>query len=243
MKILAIDTSNHPMSIALVEGKQLKATTTLNMVRNHSIYVLPTINDLFEKVGWQPVDIDRIVVAKGPGSYTGVRIAVTTAKTLAMTINRELVGISSLKVIAANVPPVTDCLIVPFMDARRGNAFAGGYRYHNGRLDAAVLPEQHIAFNQLLEGLKEQQDSVYLVGEMTAKISKNAQPLPENVRLLAPSYALPSSYHLAMLGQNASVVQDIDAFVPNYLRITEAEVNWLKSHPGKHDDSHYVEEV
>ena len=84
MKILAIDTSNHPMSVALVEDDQLKATITLNMVRNHSIYVLPAINDLFDKVGWQPKDIDRVVVAKGPGSYTGVRIAVTTAKTLAM---------------------------------------------------------------------------------------------------------------------------------------------------------------
>lgn len=65
------DTSNHPMSVALVEDDQLKATITLNMVRNHSVYVLPAINDLFTKVGWQPSDIERIVVAKGPGSYTG----------------------------------------------------------------------------------------------------------------------------------------------------------------------------
>ena len=64
MKILAIDTSNHPMSVALVEDDQLKATTTLNMVRNHSIYVLPAINDLLTKVGWQPQDIDRVVVAR-----------------------------------------------------------------------------------------------------------------------------------------------------------------------------------
>lgn len=243
MKILAIDTSNHPMSVALVEDDKLKATTTLNMAKNHSIFVLPTINDLFEKVEWQPTDIDRVVVAQGPGSYTGVRIAVTTAKTLAMTINKELVGISSLKVIAANVPAITDSLIVPFIDARRGNVFAGGYQYHEGQLTAAVLPEQHIAFNQLLDGLKEQTSPVYLVGEMTAKISKNAQPLPSNVHLLDPSYAMPSAYQLAILGKDAAPIQDIDSFVPNYLRITEAEVNWLKSHPGKHDSSNYVQEV
>ena len=52
MKILALDTSNHPMSVALVEDLQLKATTTLNTVRNHSIYVLPTIDDLMQKVAW-----------------------------------------------------------------------------------------------------------------------------------------------------------------------------------------------
>ena len=92
MKILALDTSNHPMSVALVEDDQLKATTTLNTVRNHSIYVLPTIDDLMQKVAWQPQDLDRIVVAKGPGSYTGIRIAVTLAKTLAKTLNCPLVG-------------------------------------------------------------------------------------------------------------------------------------------------------
>ncbi len=71
MKVLAIDTSNQPMSIALVEDDTLKATTTLNTVLNHSIYVLPTIDNLFKRVGWEPQDIDRVVVAKGPGSYCG----------------------------------------------------------------------------------------------------------------------------------------------------------------------------
>lgn len=243
MKILALDTSNHPMSVALVEDDQLKATTTLNMVKNHSIYVLPTIDDLFKKVGWQPEDLDRVVVAKGPGSYTGVRIAVTTAKTLAMTIHKKLVGVSSLKVIAANVPAITHHLIVPFMDARRGNVFAGGYQYQNQQLTPAVLQEQHIAFNQLLTGLGDQSQDVYLVGVLTNRIKKNAQPLPVNVHLLSPQYAMPSAYQLAMIGQQTPVVSDIDSFVPNYLRITEAEVNWLKTHPGKHDTSHYVQEV
>lgn len=242
MKILAIDTSNHPMSVALVEDDQLKATVTLNMVRNHSIYVLPAINDLFDKVGWQPADLDRVVVAQGPGSYTGVRIAVTTAKTLAMTLQKELVGVSSLKVIAANVPNITENLIIPFMDARRGNVFAGCYQYQNGQL-VNVLAEQHVAFNELLKTLVKKRQKAYLVGEMTAKISKNADPLPESVQLLPASYALPSTYQLALLGQQETVVDNIDDFVPNYLRITEAEVNWLKQHPGKHDDSDYVQEV
>lgn len=242
MKILAIDTSNHPMSIALVEDDQLKATVTLNMVRNHSVYVLPAINDLFEKVEWTPSEIDRVVVAKGPGSYTGVRIAVTTAKTLAMTLEKQLVGVSSLKVIAANVPPVTDNLIVPFMDARRGNVFAGAYQYQEGRLKM-VLPEGHMAFNELLAALEKQGKPAWLVGELTTRITKTADPLPNNVHQLPKDYAIPSPYHLARLGQDEPVVDDLDDFVPNYLRMTEAEVNWLKQHPGQHDDSNYVQEV
>ena len=125
MKILAVDTSNHPMSVALVEDEQLLATTTLNMVRNHSIYLMPAISKLFELVQWQPTDIDRVVVAQGPGSYTGVRIAVTTAKVLADTEKIDLVGVSSLAVLARNVVPTSSAIIVPFFDARRGNVFAG----------------------------------------------------------------------------------------------------------------------
>ena len=72
LKILAIDTSNYPMSIALVEDDRLMAQTTLNMVRNHSVYVLPTIERLMDDLGWTPADLNRVVVANGPGSYTGV---------------------------------------------------------------------------------------------------------------------------------------------------------------------------
>ena len=68
LKILAIDTSNHPMSIALVEDDRLMAQTTLNMVRNHSVYVLPTIERLMDDLGWTPADLNRVVVANGPGS-------------------------------------------------------------------------------------------------------------------------------------------------------------------------------
>ena len=152
MKILAIDTSNHPMSVALVENDQLLATTTLNMVRNHSIFLLPVIDDLFQKVQWQPQDLDRIVVAQGPGSYTGIRIAVTSAKVLADTLKIELVGISSLKTVAANVNPGTNALIVPFFDARRGNVFAGAYQWKDGQL-ISVLNDQHPSMQDLLEQL------------------------------------------------------------------------------------------
>ncbi|WP_251547471.1 tRNA (adenosine(37)-N6)-threonylcarbamoyltransferase complex dimerization subunit type 1 TsaB [Limosilactobacillus caecicola] len=242
MKILALDTSNQPMSVALVEDDQLKATTTLNMVRNHSIYVLPTINELFEQVSWEPADLDRVVVAQGPGSYTGVRIAVTTAKALAMTLQKELVGVSSLAVLAANVPPMTDDLIVPFMDARRGNVFAGGYQYQNGRL-VKTLDEKHIAFQQLLTTLQQVDQHVLLVGQDTPKLQKAVATFPDNVQLLPEAYALPSTYQLAVLGRQEPVVTDLDDFVPNYLRLTEAEVNWLKDHPGKQDDANYVQEV
>ncbi|WP_305068849.1 tRNA (adenosine(37)-N6)-threonylcarbamoyltransferase complex dimerization subunit type 1 TsaB [Limosilactobacillus equigenerosi] len=72
------------------------------------------MDTLMQQVNWEPQDLDRVVVAAGPGSYTGVRIAVTTAKTLAATLKIELVVVSSLAVLARNVPAITEAVIVPF---------------------------------------------------------------------------------------------------------------------------------
>ena len=241
MKILAIDTSNHPMSVALVEDEQLLATTTLNMVRNHSIYLMPAISKLFELVQWQPTDIDRVVVAQGPGSYTGVRIAVTTAKVLADTEKIDLVGVSSLAVLARNVIPTSSAIIVPFFDARRGNVFAGAYQWENGKL-VNKIEDQHLGIDVLLEQLAKLGQQVVLVGHMTDKIQAKYDQLPANVTLLPRAYSIPSTYQLALAGKMKEPVKEIDPFVPRYLRITEAEANWQKLHPGE-KRKNYVREV
>lgn len=241
MKILAIDTSNHPMTVAVVEDKQLLATVTLNMVRNHSIYLMPAIDRLFELVKWQPADVDRIVVAQGPGSYTGIRIAVSTAKVLADTLGKDVVGVSSLAVLARNVVPVVKQIIVPFFDARRGNVFAGAYRWENGEL-TNLIPDQHLAMEELLAQLKELKQPVLLVGQVTNKLRPHMPELPENIELAPEEYAIPSSYQLALAGKDKEAVSDIDGMIPHYLRITEAEANWKKLHPGE-DRDNYVREV
>lgn len=241
MKILAIDTSNHPMSVALVENDQLLATTTLNMVRNHSIFLLPVIDDLFQKVQWQPQDLDRIVVAQGPGSYTGIRIAVTSAKVLADTLKIELVGISSLKTVAANVNPGTNALIVPFFDARRGNVFAGAYQWKDGQL-ISVLNDQHLSMQDLLEQLVKFEKPVLLAGELTDRLKKQLTAAPKQMQFLPSAFAIPSTYQLALLGAKETPVQDIDDFVPQYLRITEAEAVWQHQHPDAPKQD-YVREV
>src|SRR5690554_6176022 len=102
MKILAFDTSNQPMSVAVVEDNKVLAEITVNIKRNHSIQLMPAIDEMLEQAKLTIDDIDRVAVAEGPGSYTGLRIAVTIAKSLAWTKEIELVGVSSLKLVAAN---------------------------------------------------------------------------------------------------------------------------------------------
>lgn len=242
MKILAIDTSNHPMTVALVDDQQLLASTTLNMVRNHSIYLMPTIDELMKRVKWRPKDLDRIVVAQGPGSYTGVRIAVTTAKVLAATLHIDLVGVSSLAVLAANIPTISQSLIAPFFDARRGNVYGGVYQWQDDQL-INKQKDAHLAMTEFVEKLGKLKQSVILVGQLTKRINQHFDgKLPDNVTLVSEGYTMPDPHKLALLGAKQKVVEDLDAFVPHYLLLTEAEVEWKKQHPNA-PHRNYVREV
>ena len=216
MKVLAFDTSSKALSLAILEDKQVLAETTINIKKNHSITLMPAIDFLMASLDWTPKDLDRIVVAEGPGSYTGLRIAVATAKTLAHTLNIELVGMSSL---LALVPRQQEGLLVPLMDARRNNVYAGFYE--NAK---PVMPEAHLSFAEVLEKVTDA-EQVTFVGEVGAFVEQIQEQLPQ------ASYqeTLPNAANLALWAWDKTAASLHD-FVPNYLKRVEAEENWLKNH-------------
>ncbi len=217
MKVLAFDTSSKALSVAILDGKNLLADVTINIKKNHSITLMPAIDFLMTSVDLQPSDLDRIVVAQGPGSYTGLRVAVATAKTLAYTLNIELVGVSSLYALAAAAD--FDGLVVPIMDARRNNVYAGFYK--NGQ---PVKADQHMSFTAVLEVVKAEAKVIF-VGEVDNFSDQIEEALPQAVILPV----LPSAYAIGKYGQSLEPA-DVDSFVPNYLKRVEAEENWLKTH-------------
>src|SRR5699024_12406680 len=132
MKILAFDTSNQPLSVAVVEDENILTEQMINVKRNHSVQLMPAIDEALKQVKLTLDDLDRIAVAKGPGSYTGLRIAATVAKSLAWTKDIELVGVSSLKVLVGNrFDENTGEMIIPIFDARRQNIYTGLYTRKN----------------------------------------------------------------------------------------------------------------
>ena len=217
MKVLAFDTSSKALSLAILEDKQILAETMINIKKNHSITLMPAIDFLMGSLDWTPKDLDRIVVAQGPGSYTGLRIAVATAKTLAHTLKIELVGVSSL---LALVPEQVEGLVIPVMDARRNNVYAGFYQ--SGQ---AVWPEAHLPLAEVLEIAGAANQSVTFVGETAAFTEQIEVALPQAT--LQPT--LPNAAAVGRLGLDLPS-QSIHDFVPNYLKRVEAEENWLKNH-------------
>ncbi|RSH99661.1 tRNA (adenosine(37)-N6)-threonylcarbamoyltransferase complex dimerization subunit type 1 TsaB [Streptococcus sanguinis] len=222
MKIAAFDTSSKALTLAILEDETLLAQMTLNIKKNHSITLMPAIDFLMNSLDMKPKDLDRIVVAQGPGSYTGLRIAVATAKTLAHTLKIELVGVSSL---LALVPEQAEGLVIPVMDARRNNVYAGFYQ--SGQ---AVRPEAHLPLAEVLEMAGAANQSVTFVGETTAFTEQIEAALPQ----AAIHPTLPDASAVGRLGLDLPA-QSIHDFVPNYLKRVEAEENWLKTHQESSD--------
>ena len=235
MKLLAFDTSSQALSVALTEDDNLLGKIDLNIKKNHSITLMPAIDFLMTNAGLQPEDLDRIAVAQGPGSYTGLRIAVTTAKTLASTLNIDLVGVSSLAAIAANVEVAGK--VVPLIDARRQNVYAG--IYENG---TSISQEHHVELDKLMDTLKTE-ERLYFTGELANFRELISQTLPQAKFVENAERRLPNAYQIARLGAGYEPV-NVDAFVPEYLKKVEAEEKWLETHAEEQgNDTHYIHKI
>ena len=125
---------------------------------------MPAIQTLMKDCERVPADLTKIVVAKGPGSYTGVRIGVTIAKTLAWTLKIPLVGISSLEILASGTGRYFDGYVSPLFDASRGQVYTGLYQYQNGA--TYISKRRSIGHDSQigLKTLKIQQNRFYLSG-------------------------------------------------------------------------------
>ena len=222
MKIAAIDTSSKALTLAILEDETLLAQMTLNIKKNHSITLMPATDFLMNSLDMKPTDLDRIVVAQGPGSYTGLRMAVATAKTLAHTLKIELVGVSSL---LALVPEQVEGLVIPVMDARRNNVYAGFYQ--SGQ---SVRPEAHLPLAEVLEIAGVADQPVTFVGETAVFAEQIEAALPG----VSVQPTLPDAAVIGRLGLDLPA-QSIHDFVPNYLKRVEAEENWLKTHQESSD--------
>lgn len=228
MKVLAIDTSNYSLGIAVIDEEKVIGEYITNVKKNHSIRVMPSIDTLLKDCDLTPQDISKIVVAKGPGSYTGVRIGVTIAKTLAWTLNIPLVGISSLEILAASVGRYFPGAVSPLFDARRGQIYTGLYQYENGQLKT-VENDQILQSKDWAIHLKEQKHPVLFIGNDLPLHSAILKDELEHQAVFAElTEHNPRPAELAFLGKDLGG-EDVHTFVPNYIRLAEAESKWIEA--------------
>ncbi|WP_428910570.1 tRNA (adenosine(37)-N6)-threonylcarbamoyltransferase complex dimerization subunit type 1 TsaB [Niallia sp. Krafla_26] len=228
MNVLALDTSNYSLGVALINDEKVIGEYMTNMKKNHSVRVMPAIERLLSDCDMKPSDINKIVVAKGPGSYTGVRIGVTIAKTLAWTLNIPLVGVSSLEVLAASVGRHFSGFVSPLFDARRGQIYTGLYQFKNGQIEA-ILNDQILLSVHWAEQLKKYEEKILFVGGDTHLHMDGLKEALGDLAVMAEvTEHNPRPSELALLGKDKPG-EDIHTFVPNYIRLAEAEAKWIEA--------------
>ncbi|EAG0994513.1 tRNA (adenosine(37)-N6)-threonylcarbamoyltransferase complex dimerization subunit type 1 TsaB [Listeria monocytogenes] len=225
--ILGMDTSSDTMTIALFNEGVVIGEYTTNLRKNHSVRLLPAIAVLMEECGVKPTDLEKIAVAKGPGSYTGLRIGVTVAKTMAWDAGIPIVGISSLALLAENGLYFPG-KVVALMDARRGNVYAGVYQVTEGKMQS-VIADGHIALTELLEQFAPSEELILFVGTLTEQICVTVtEVLGERAVFAQVDYTYSRASSLVKLAENLDG-EPADNIVPDYLKLAEAESKWLES--------------
>ncbi|WP_444685834.1 tRNA (adenosine(37)-N6)-threonylcarbamoyltransferase complex dimerization subunit type 1 TsaB [Alkalicoccus luteus] len=225
-KLLTIDTSTYVLSVGLYENAQVLAEYVSTKKENHSVRLMPAVRSVMEDAGMSPAELDGIAVAAGPGSYTGVRIGVTTAKSMAWALEKPLYGVSSLEALAYN-GLWSSARILSFFDARRGQAFAGIYESEDGFLHQAEA-DSMVMLEDLLTRLAEQDRPVLA---LSPDLDKHRELLQQKLGSLfidapGPLHTVrPAGVWAASRGKTA---EDLHTFVPQYLRLAEAEANWQR---------------
>lgn len=227
MNTLAIDTTNELLGIAIARGEDPVVELMTNVKRDHSSRLMPAIVAMMEKANMTPEQLEKIIVAQGPGSYTGVRIGVTTAKTMAWALQIPIYPISSLKALAYNGALFDGGYVWSFFDARRKSIFTSLYRINAGVLEE-VYVEQHAAFDTFMERLKALDGRIVCLSpHLHVYEAAITESLGDQVMIPpAPFHDTRPANYIELAKQEDPTPAHL--VKPNYMRMTEAEANWLK---------------
>lgn len=224
MKILALDTSANVATVAVTDDDKLICESILNHKKTHSEKIMPMIDSVLKDSELDISDIDLFAAANGPGSFTGLRIGVSTIKALAHAANKPTVGVSTLEGLAYNISE-SDGIISPLMDARRSQVYNAVYRGENGVLTELKAPRA-ISLDECLDELKNEK-KVYFLGdgalvykqEIIEKMGEKAFFVPSASSLQRAS----SIAAVAKIKAEKGLTENCHTLLPFYLRKSQAE--------------------
>ncbi|MEN6318975.1 MAG: tRNA (adenosine(37)-N6)-threonylcarbamoyltransferase complex dimerization subunit type 1 TsaB [Syntrophaceae bacterium] len=227
MLILAIDTSSKTASIALLHKDEILSEIFINLGVNHSAVLLPALQELLRMSQIVPEKIELFACTEGPGSFTGLRIGVSTVKGLSLATGKPIVGVSTLEALAFNCIG-SGLLVCPMMDAKKNQVYTTLYR--TGR-DEKLEKIKDDVVTDVREFLQHIQEEVMFVGDGAIQYSGI---INDNLRGKA-YYASPCHHSvraaavglLALSKYDNGDFSDSITFTPRYFRLSEAEVKHI----------------
>ncbi len=220
MLILAFESSAKSASVALVRDGRLLSQSMQCSALTHSRTLLPMAEDMLKNAELSLRDVDLLAVAHGPGSFTGIRIGVSTVKGLAWGAQKPCVGVSTLEAMAWH-GLAAGGLVCPVMDARRAQVYNALFRIEDGR-PVRLCPDRAISLEELARELRGLGEGVLLVGdgsELTARFLE-AQSLP--FRVAPDNLVWQDAWGVAMAAAGKRAVGG-EELLPVYLRLSQAE--------------------
>ncbi len=216
MKVLGIDTSTFVSSIALLEAGEVVGDFNLNQEKTHSESLAPMIQELLDGLGYRLEDIDLFAIGTGPGSFTGLRIGMTFAKTFGQVLDKPVVGLSTLK--AIGYAHTGDGHVLALSDARGGRYYYALYRKEGQNLVELIPDSMDFAEDISLD----------IKGEdLTVCGFYNDEDIPKlPAGAYLRSYRVNPGRNIAFLGEKLYKEghrDDLYQLVPNYVRLSQAE--------------------
>ena len=220
MKIIGLDTTSQSGSVSLINENKILGECLFNVGPRHSENVVSSLEWLLETLDIEKQEIDAVAVSIGPGSFTSIRVGVTIAKSLAYSLKIKIAAVSSLEVLAMNVPN-TDLNICSILDAKRSEVYSAIYKYSNNRLES-VRDEKVEPIETLLTFVNE---PTIFVGDGSSLYREELKKHSNSI-LVSENFNIVRSSNCALLGSvklSDGKSDDVMGLVPNYLRKTDVE--------------------
>ena len=228
MLTLALDTATRVCTVGLVQDGHVLAEYDISVGLTHSEGLMPQLDQMFARTGIKKENTDRIAVSIGPGSFTGLRIGLAAAEAMAYAWQCGICGVNTLEAMAYNIP-VEGVVLVPVLDAQKGNFYAAFYEWTDGEL-RKVRPVEMADRETLLQQLQACGKPVLLMGECEKLMKKE---LPDGISVAPEQVRLPKASSVALAAEDTELLTGEDVFTlrPYYIRKSEAEELWEKRHP------------
>lgn len=225
MKIAAFDTSSPSGSIAILDDNRLVAELTVGSVGVHSEWLLRSYDFVLKESGLAPDGIDLFAVGVGPGSFTGLRIGLSTVKGLAWATGRRVVGISTLAALAMNLR-TSNMAVCPLLDARKGEVYAAVYGF-NAEAASVIIEEAALTPEELFKRIDEAKlaTSVIFLGVGLGVYEEAVRTNLPGVKIAPDALWNVRASNVGLLAlEAAGAAVEPHALTPVYLRKSEVEI-------------------
>ncbi len=223
MKVLGIDTSTLATTISVLDLDELICEYTVNTKKTHSQKLMVMIENMLKVSDININDIDLIAVCEGPGSFTGLRIAMATAKAIAHANNLDIISVDSLEVLARNIE-ITDKKICCIIDAQKTQVYNGIYKYENDKL----IPLKKIDVLDIDELLENLDEEFIIVGEATKKYKEKINA--KNIKIASRQNNVNRASSLCEIAiekyKKGEDIKNCYQVNPRYIRKSQAEIDY-----------------